>query len=279
MKILVLGISGLIGRTVFEELSFCKDLTVFGTSRISDQHSKLVFNLNYDTASVNLREIIQKVNPSFVINCIGITKHLEASQNPYTCISTNSLLPHEIANHCSNTGAKLIQISTDCVFSGKKGNYNEQDLADSEDLYGKSKLLGEVINENHLTIRTSTIGHEKLTKFGLLEWFLDQKNQCNGYKNAFFSGLTTIELAKVIKEILIANQNLNGLYHIGGEPISKFDLLNMISRVYKKKISIIPDESFFMNRTLDSSLFYKETAYLSPSWEEMIDNMFLKFKQ
>tara|TARA_X000000368_G_C22973734_1_gene686699 strand:- start:220 stop:1059 length:840 start_codon:yes stop_codon:yes gene_type:complete len=279
MKILVLGISGLIGRTVFEELSVYKDLTVFGTSRISDQHSKLIFNLNYDAASVSLREIIKKVNPSFVINCIGVTKHLKASQNPYTCISTNSLLPHEIANLCSDIGAKLIQISTDCVFSGKKGNYNEQDLADSEDLYGKSKFLGEVTNENHLTIRTSTIGHEKLTKFGLLEWFLDQKNNCNGYKNAFFSGLTTIELARVIKEILITNQNLNGLYHVGGDPISKFDLLNMISSVYKKKISIIPDDSFFMNRTLDSSLFYNETAYLSPSWEEMIDNMFIKFTQ
>ena len=277
MKILVLGISGLIGRTVFEELSLQKDLNVFGTSRNSDQHSKFVFDLNYEAKSLYLSEIIKKVKPSFVINCIGITKHISASQNPYRCIYTNSLLPHELANHCSGSGAKLIQISTDCVFSGKKGNYSESDFADAEDLYGKSKILGEVVND-HLTIRTSTIGHEKNTKYGLLEWFLNQQDSCKGYRKAIFSGLTTIELAKVIKEIVLQQKELKGLYHVGGYPISKFDLLTLISKIYKKDIKIISDDEISIDRTLNSSLFESKTGYLSPSWEEMIDNMHLKHK-
>jgi dTDP-4-dehydrorhamnose reductase len=266
-------------RTVFEELSLHKDLKNYGTSRNANENSKLIYELDYCVRSETLREILRQIHPSVVINCIGVTKHLKTAKNPFTSISVNSLLPHEIAKYCSEIQAKLVQISTDCVFSGKKGNYDESDLPDSTDLYGKSKVLGEVVDENHLTIRTSTIGHEKFTKFGLLEWFLTQHDQCNGFRNAFFSGLTTIELARVIKDILIANQDLNGLYHVGGKAISKFDLLEIIREVYQKEIHINPDDEFFMNRTLNSSLFHDKTGYLSPSWEEMIHNMYLRFKQ
>ena len=279
MKILVLGITGLIGRTVFEELSLHKDLEIYGTSRNSNQSSKLIYEMDYYPTCDALKKIIYQIHPSIVINCIGVTKHLDAAKNPFTCISANSLLPHETAKYCSEIDAKLIQISTDCVFSGQKGNYDELDLPDSIDLYGKSKALGEVLDKNHLTIRTSTIGHERITKYGLLEWFLNQQDQCSGYRNALFSGLTTIELAKVIKEILITHQDLNGLYHVGGEHISKFDLLKIIRKVYKKEININVDDDFLMNRTLNSSLFQDKTGYLSPSWEEMIDNMFIKFTQ
>ena len=279
MKILVLGITGLIGKTVFEELSLYKDISVFGTLRGVNDKSKNIYQLDYVAGVVNLKNIIYEIRPDFVINCIGITKHLNEGNNPLSCVTVNSLLPHTVANYCQDVNSKLIQVSTDCVFTGKKGNYNELDNPDSVDLYGRSKIMGEVVNENNLTIRTSTIGHENSTNYGLLEWFLEQESSCSGYSNAFFSGLTTIELARAIKEFIFSDRDLNGLYHLGGDAISKYDLLQIISKTYRKEINIIPENNFSINRTLDSALFKKKTGYLPPSWEEMIDNMFHKFKK
>jgi len=279
MKILVLGTTGLIGRTVFEELSLDNDLKVLGTSRSSIRNQRSNLNLDYAPGSLSLRNIIENNKPEFIINCIGITKHLKESKNSLTSISVNSLLPHEIVSYCSEVGSKLIQISTDCVFSGSKGNYIEGDVPDSQDLYGRSKFLGEVVDEKHLTIRTSTIGHEHNSKFGLLEWFLGQQDSCFGYKNAIFSGLTTIELSKVLREVISNYPELNGLYHVAGKPINKFDLLKIISRIYNKNIIINPDYDFHIDRSLNPKNFQNKTGYLSPSWEEMIDNMYKNFKK
>ena len=217
MKILVLGITGLIGKTVFEELSLYKDISVFGTLRGVNDKSKNIYQLDYVAGVVNLKNIIYEIRPDFVINCIGITKHLNEGNNPLSCVTVNSLLPHTVANYCQDVNSKLIQVSTDCVFTGKKGNYNELDNPDSVDLYGRSKIMGEVVNENNLTIRTSTIGLEIDNKHGLLEWFLDQNTKTiQGYENAIYSGLTTKELAKYLEHILVN-------FHEFGNPFSLLD--------------------------------------------------------
>jgi dTDP-4-dehydrorhamnose reductase len=170
---------------------------------------------------------------------------------------------------------RLVQISSDCVFSGLAGNYTESSPTDAYDLYGKSKALGEITDQDHcLTLRTSTIGHEINTKNGLLEWFLSQHAECRGFSRAIFSGLTTIELAKVLRVVLLTKPNLSGLYNIAAESISKYDLLRLIANVYGKKIHIVRDDQYIIDRSLSAEKFYKHTGYIAPSWISMIEDMF-----
>ena len=175
---------------------------------------------------------------------------------------------------CNKLGAKLIHFSSDCVFSGKKGSYRENDLADPVDFYGRSKLLGELDYENCITIRKSVIGHELLTRNGLLEWFLNQKGIVYGYTNVIFSGLTVLELAEIIEYYILPRNDLKGILNISGESISKFDLLKIISNIYKKSIEIIPDDSITTNRTLNGSQFTKLTGYKIKSWPLLIKSMY-----
>ena len=170
----------------------------------------------------------------------------------------------------------MIHISTDCVFSGKKGNYLESDESDAEDLYGRSKFLGEVAYPPHsITLRTSIIGRELKTHLGLIEWFLSQKDgdTIHGYKRAIFTGFTTDELSRVIMNEVIPHPELTGLYHVSSDPINKFDLLQMTNQAFGKKINILLDEDFFMDRSLDSTRFRQATGYQPPSWAEMIQEM------
>ena len=177
---------------------------------------------------------------------------------------------HRLAELCKLLNARLIHISTDCVYSGKKGNYLESEPADSMDVYGQSKLLGEVDYPHAVTLRTSTIGHEFSTKHGLLEWFLSQEGECNGFLRAIFSGLPTIVLAQIIRDIVIPNNDLRGLYHVAGQPISKYDLLKLIAEVYGKSIKIIKDENFTIDRSLNSDKFKTATGYSPSAWPELI---------
>ena len=167
----------------------------------------------------------------------------------------------------------MVHISTDCVFCGDKGNYKESDVTDSRDYYGKSKALGEVIDSKNITIRTSTIGHELKSSFGLLEWFLSQAGQCKGYRRAIFSGMPTVEFAQVLRDKVIPNQNLVGLYHVAAQPINKLDLLRLLAKMYGKTIEIVPDDEFAINRSLDPTRFCLATGYSAPSWCEMIEKM------
>jgi dTDP-4-dehydrorhamnose reductase len=169
--------------------------------------------------------------------------------------------------------ARLIHISTDCVFSGKKGRYIEGDLPDAFDVYGKTKALGEVTYSKALTLRTSTIGHELQSQFGLLDWFLAQDQVCKGYTRAIFSGLPSVVFAQVMRDFVIPNEEMFGLYHVGASPIDKFSLLKLIADAYGKKIEIVPDEVFEMDRSLDSSRFYAATGYQPPEWPELIKTM------
>jgi dTDP-4-dehydrorhamnose reductase len=176
---------------------------------------------------------------------------------------------------CRTAGARLIHVSTDCVFDGKKGNYTENDISNATDLYGRSKFLGEVAYSPHcVTLRTSIIGHEIKGRLGLIEWFMSQDKKIQGYKNAIFSGFPTIEVAHILRDYILPNQNLTGIYHISSDPISKYELLKLVAEKYDKKIEIEPYDDFYQNRSLDSSLFRKITGYEPPTWPELIEKMY-----
>lgn len=280
MKLLILGVSGLIGSAFFKELSKDKNLQVFGTVRSKEDkeyfrsiNPSCLFHSIDCNDYIGVKKLFENVKPDLVINCIGLTKHHKEIE-VIDIINVNALWPHQLARICEDFNAFLIQISTDCVFSGAKGFYNELDTPDASDLYGRSKILGELNDENSLTLRTSTIGYEPKTNFGLLAWFLEQKKVCKGYRKAIFSGLPTVVLANVIRDHIIENQNFKGLYHIGAEPISKFDLLNLIARVYNRNIAIEPDESFAINRSLDCSKFSAQTGYMPLAWDNLIQLMY-----
>ena len=277
MKVLVIGASGMIGSTIFRVIAENKDWSIYGTIRsesakqffMPEIRENLLANIdviNHDS----LINVFGKVCPDVVINCAGLTKHITGSNDPVNAIPINALMPHRLAELCKLLSARLIQISTDCVYSGKKGNYRESEPADSMDVYGQSKLLGEVDYPHAVTLRTSTIGHEFSTKHGLLEWFLSQEGECNGFLRALFSGLPTIVLAQIIRDIVIPNNDLRGLYHVAGQPISKYDLLKLIAEVYGKSIKIIKDENFTIDRSLNSDKFKTVTGYTPSAWPELI---------
>ena len=257
------------------------DLNVYATARRSSDLSqwfskKLIKNIhtgvdadNFDT----ITEAFKIIKPDIVINCIGLIKQLPIAGDPFSAISINALLPHRIATLCHSVNSRMIHISTDCVFDGLKGNYKEEDPSDAKDLYGRSKFLGEVEYSHCITLRTSMIGHELKGKLSLIEWFLAQKNKVRGFANAIYSGLPTVELAKIITDYVIPNSDLKGVYHISSEPISKYDLLKLIAQKYGKKIQIEKYNDFYKNLSLDSSAFYHVTGYKSPSWHKLIEKM------
>ena len=220
-----------------------------------------------------LVDVVADFKPNAIINCIGIVKQRTIAKESIPSIEVNALLPHRLAVLCEAIGARLIHLSTDCVFSGKKGNYLESDLSDAEDLYGKTKYLGEVQESHCLTLRTSIIGIELSRKKSLLEWFLSQTGSVKGYTNAIYSGFTTIEMAQIINMMLLNYPNASGVYHVASDSISKYELLSLINSGFNKNLEIIPDNTFSCNRTLDSTRFRTEFSYSPPSWNIMIDDL------
>ncbi len=281
MNILIFGVTGLIGSTLSRTLALESQMQVFGTTRRAEFNSALVgLKNNQIFKNINIENIdiivalLEKCKPSVVINCAGITKHLPESSDLMNSLLVNSIFPHRLGKLCKLMGIRLVHISSDCVFSGSIGSYTEESVTDAQDLYGKSKALGEVVDQsNCITLRTSTIGHEIETKFGLLDWFLHEDYECTGFSRAIFSGLTTLELAKLIRDKVIPNNNIYGLYNIASRPISKYELLCLIANVYKKDIRIIKDENIIINRSLSSTRFFQATGYIAPGWINMIKDM------
>lgn len=280
MKVLVIGASGMIGSTMLRVLSEKREWEVFGTVR--DPAIKRFFSAaicEHLVAGVDvehhdsLLEVLDRIRPEVVINCAGLTKHKPGAENPLVSIPLNTLLPHRLAGLCKLIGARLLHVSTDCVFSGTKGGYVETDFADARDVYGQSKALGEVRYPHTLTLRTSTIGHELQSKYGLLDWFLSQEGRCMGYTRAIFSGLPTVVFAQVIREVVIPRPELSGLYHLAAQPINKFDLLQLIAAEYGKQIDIVADDKLALDRSLDGSLFRDATGYVAPGWPELLKMM------
>jgi dTDP-4-dehydrorhamnose reductase len=281
LKIIILGATGMLGHKLMQALS--DKFFITGTIRgeipdLSDHpvfsDMKIIGNIRADDLR-SVHNAIDITEPDVVINCIGIVKQLPAAQDPLQSISINALFPHQLAKLCRQKNTRMIHMSTDCVFSGNKGNYTETDPSDAEDLYGKTKFLGEVNYPGCLTIRTSIIGRELETKHGLIEWFLSQEGKTvSGYKKAIFSGLTTIALSEIIAEIITNHPRIYGVYQVASEPISKYELLNLVNKIYGLKIRIDSDETIINNRSLNPEKFKKETNIKIPSWEYMIEEMY-----
>lgn len=280
MRVLVLGASGMIGSAMFRVLGERQDWSVFGTLRAGEVKrffpretgNNLLTRVDVDKSDEMLRAFSQ-VHPDVVVNCIGLTKHHKEAEAPLLAIPINALFPHRLAELCAVGGARLVHVSSDCVFSGRKGAYSESDEADATDVYGRAKFLGEVNYPHAITLRTSTIGHELQSQYGLLEWFLAQQGRCKGYRNAIFSGLPNTVFAQLVRDVVIPRSDLSGLYHVGASPIGKYDLLHLIADVYGKSIDIDPDEQFMIDRSLNSERFSLATGYVAPVWPELIKSM------
>ena len=280
-RILVLGMSGMLGSAVHKFFAEDARFEVWGTRRSSASSSHLspisqtrVLDDVDVLCEAALPEVMQQVSPDVVINCVGLVKQLQAADDPLEVLPINAMLPHRLAKHCALVGARLIHVSTDCIFSGYKGGYVESDTSDATDLYGKSKFIGELHTlPNVITLRTSIIGHELNSAHSLVNWFLSQSGVVKGYSRAIFSGLPTVELATVIRDYILPNTALHGLYHVAASPINKYDLLRLIAQIYGKEIDIVEDRKLVIDRSLDGSRFSAATGYIAPAWPELVRRM------
>lgn len=279
MKVLIFGVGGMLGHKLYQKLS--DRFEVCGTIRQDfDFYQKYdLFEKDkiFDNVAVEevetLKKIFDEFKPDAVVNAVGIIKQLPSSKNVVETLRINSIFPHQLAELCDQFAARLITISTDCVFSGKDGNYTEESLPDALDLYGCSKKFGEV-EGGHLTLRTSIIGRELDTAHGLVEWFLSNHGESvKGYSNAIFSGFPTVVLAEIIGDVIENQRNLNGLYHISSAPIDKFHLLELVKFYYQADIQIEPFADFYIDRSLNSEKFRKATNFQPPDWGKMIEIM------
>jgi len=279
MRILILGGDGMLGHQLFKYLKDQHEVKVTLSQNITSYREYGMFHGDNSYARIDVRyiesliEVLADFHPHAVINCIGIIKQRPEAKENELSLAVNSLLPHRLAVLCKAAGARLVHMSTDCIYSGKKGNYAEADLSDAEDLYGKSKFLGEVSSTNCITLRTSIIGRELSRKKSLLEWLFAQKGTIKGYRKAIFSGFTTIEMSRIIEKMLLEYPNASGLYHVSSKPISKYDLLCLIKDTLCLDVNIVPDDSVRIDRSLDSSLFRREFNYNPPTWDEMIEEL------
>jgi dTDP-4-dehydrorhamnose reductase len=217
-----------------------------------------------------LMEVMQAGLPDVVINCVGLVKQRAEAEDPLIALPVNAILPHRLGRLCALVGARLIHFSTDCVFSGETGNYRESDVPDARDLYGQSKLLGEVKSDHALTLRVSIIGPELQGAQGVMAWFLGQSGPVRGFRRAVFSGLTTLELARVVRDRLLPRRDLHGLFHLSADPITKFDLLTLLGETYSHPIRIDACDEPVIDRSLDSTLLRAALDYQPPSWQEML---------
>ncbi|MFT3745249.1 MAG: SDR family oxidoreductase [Pyrinomonadaceae bacterium] len=280
MSILIIGGSGMLGHKLYQRLS--TEFEVFATIRTNAAAVERfgIFNSHaifpaVDVTDINsIRRVLEVVRPECVVNCVGVVKQNPTLADKIRTLTINSIFPNQLAQLSAEFGFRPITISTDCVFDGKTGNYSESDEPNARDLYGMSKLLGEVTEGRSLTIRTSIIGREISTSHSIVEWFLTHRGgSVDGYTKAIYSGFPTIELADTIANLIKNFPDLNGLFHISSEPISKFDLLTLANKYFNANITINPSEAVVVDRSLDSARFKALTGFASPDWEAMIARM------
>jgi dTDP-4-dehydrorhamnose reductase len=277
-KVLIVGGGGMLGHKLYQTLQ--PEFEVYTTVRglCSTYESLDLFERdrvfeNIDlSAEERIANVIRGLKPDIIINGAGIVKQVRSAKNAVETITLNSLLPHRLHELAGEIGARLILVSTDCVFSGSRGNYAENDTPDAADLYGRSKLLGEIDDQNCLTLRTSIIGRELSTKHGLLEWFLSNgSGSVKGFGKAIFSGFPTVVFSQIIKGILTDHPDLTGLYHVSSSAINKLELLGLINERFDAGVKIVPSDELVIDRSLDSSRFRSETRFEPLEWPEMID--------
>jgi dTDP-4-dehydrorhamnose reductase len=283
MKIIVLGGRGMLGHKLFHTLVERYPDTVCMVSGKLDRERYQSIGLfrrgevieNLDAMNTDaVKDCLQQTRPDFVVNCIGVIKQRPEAQAPIPSIQINSLFPHLLASWASAWGGRVIHFSTDCVFSGRRGIYSEDDVSDAEDLYGRSKFLGEVAVENALTIRTSIIGRELEHFASLLEWFLRNDSPVvRGYTRSIYSGVTTNELSRVVRSIIEEHSDLNGLYQVASRAISKYELLVKIRDAFGRKAEIVPDDREVIDRSMTGAKFQAATGYRSPGWDELVRDL------
>lgn len=278
--VLVLGASGMLGNAVLRLFAASPGYIAFGSMRSTTLLPQLPPGLRpqvitgVDVENTDsLMRLFASVRPQVVVNCVGLVKQLAEADDPLLALPINAMLPHRLARLCDVAGARLVHVSTDCVFSGARGGYLESDPPDAQDLYGRSKLLGEVDYPQAVTLRTSIIGHELGSAHGLVGWFLAQHQRVKGYRQAVFSGLPTVELARVIRDHVLPRPDLRGVYHVSAAPINKFDLLTLVARAYGRHTEIVADDAVRIDRSLDSRRFRAETGYAPDDWPTMIARM------
>lgn len=281
MRVLVLGGAGMLGHKVFQ-LARTRFPETWCTLRGTRSDPSLA-PIELDLASGRIVErldamdwtavesALHDIRPDVAINCIGIVKQRSDATAAIPSITINSLLPHRLAAALARWGGRLIHISTDCVFSGRRGRYTEVDQSDAEDLYGRSKFLGEVAEPNALTLRTSMIGRELRERRSLLEWVLQQNGRTiRGFRRAFYSGVTTNELAAVVLRVVEHHQGLSGVYQVTSGTITKYDLLRLIVDTFRLDIQVEPDDEFFCDRSLVGEKFRAATDYECPPWPALL---------
>lgn len=281
MKILILGGSGMLGHRLWINLSKQHETWVTVRGEATEIPEQPEFPRHLIRANVDalyfeqVTRAFASIQPDLVINCIGLIKQMgHLARDPLFSISLNSMLPHKVSMLCRVAKIRMIHISTDCVFSGKRGHYTEADQSDAEDLYGRTKYLGEVAYPHTITLRTSIIGRELRTNLGLIDWFLAQKGIIRGYKKAIFTGFTTDELSHIIENYVIPHPEIHGVYQVSSNPVTKYDLLQLTKQAFNKTdVEILPDEDFFCDRSLDSARFRQATGYCPPEWPEMLREM------
>jgi dTDP-4-dehydrorhamnose reductase len=279
MRILILGGDGMLGHQLLKYLRPRHNVKVTLRQSLTAYGQYGLFDIENSFSGIDVRslerliEVIADFRPEAVINAVGIVKQRPAAKEIIPSLEINALLPHRLAVLCKGIGARLIHLSTDCIFSGGKGNYLESDPSDAEDLYGKTKYLGEVHEANNLTLRTSIIGRELSRHTSLLDWFLAQTGTVKGFTNAIYTGFTTIEMSRIIEKMILEHPDASGVYQISSDPINKYELLLLIREKLGLSIEIIPDDSFCCDRSLDSSRFRAEFNYAPPTWPAMIEEL------
>jgi dTDP-4-dehydrorhamnose reductase len=279
LRILIVGGGGMLGHQLYRHLSPAHEVKVTLRQEIGAYASRGLFGPDDGYGGVEagatdrLLSIVGEFRPEAIVNCVGIVKQLSIAKESIPSLEINAVLPHRLALLARSVGARLVHFSTDCVFSGSKGNYDESDKPDPEDLYGRSKLLGEVGDKGCITLRTSLIGHEIERKTSLVEWFLAQRGRIKGFRKAIFSGFTTIEMARIVEMLLVRFPEASGVWHVSSDPIDKYTLLGLIKKYYGFEIEIESEDDFRCDRSLDSSRFRKRFEYQPPRWDSMIEEM------
>ena len=280
MRVLILGGDGMLGHRLFLHLRDRHEVRVTLRRPLEDYEEYDLFDHDNSYPEVDTRdedrllEVMSDFRPEAVVNAVGIVKQRESAKAAIPSLEINALLPHRLAVMCRAVGARLLHMSTDCVFSGRRGGYTEEDVSDAEDLYGRTKFLGEVAEPGCITLRTSIIGLELSRKGGLIEWFLAQEGEIRGFTRAIYTGLTTAEMSRVIERVLVEHPDLSGVWQVAAEPINKYDLLVRLAEVLgREDIHIVPDESVKIDRSLSGLAFERATGYHAPGWNEMLQEL------
>jgi len=278
-RVLILGGAGMLGhrlylaaRDRFTTMTTIRSWASLGEAATLFERSDVIEGVDAMHVDSMVSAFVA-ARPEVVVNCIGLVKQRREAKEPLAALGINAVLPHRLAALCAASNARLIHLSTDCVFSGTRGRYSESDYADADDLYGRTKLLGEVSTGGALTLRTSMIGRELGRGTGLLEWFLAQGDRAPGFTRAVFSGLTTSVLANLICDLIEHHPGLDGLYHVAAEPITKYDLLRLVSGAFGRATIVEPTEGPSVDRSLNGHTFADAVAFTAPSWPQMVSQL------